>query len=107
MRLIDARSADPRGKAFLIHPDGTELTPYERGYNDAIISCYYQVENAPAIDAEPVVHGRCNWCNGDYHTKIMATAIRYHSNGNMDGYELKVNFCPNCGAKMDGGEKDV
>ena len=60
------------------------------------------IAEAPTVDAVPVVHERCKWCNGDYHTKIMATAIRYHTNGNMDGYEMKVNFCPNCGAKMDG-----
>ena len=59
-------------------------------------------EDIDTVDAVEVVHGRCVWCNGDYHTKIMATAIRYHTNGNMDGYELKVNYCPNCGAKMDG-----
>lgn len=48
--------------------------------------------------------GGCNWCSGEYHTRIMATAIRYHSSGNMDGYELPVNFCPNCGADMRGEE---
>ena len=53
---------------------------------------------APTIDA--VNRDGCKWCNGEYHTKIMATAIRYHTNGNMDGYELKVNYCPNCGADM-------
>ena len=63
------------------------------------------IEAAPAVDAVEVVHGRCDWCNGEYHTKIMATAIRYHSNGNMDGYEMKVNYCPNCGAKMRGNEE--
>lgn len=47
-------------------------------------------------------HGRCKWCSGDYHTTLLATAVRHHSNGNMEGYELSVNYCPNCGAKMDG-----
>ena len=66
---------------------------------DAIMDCQ-------TVDAVPVVHGRCDWCNGDYHTKIMATAIRYHSNGNMDGYEVRVNYCPNCGAKMNGDKNN-
>jgi rubrerythrin len=47
---------------------------------------------------------RCKWCDGEYNTKIMATAIRYHTNGNMDGYELPVKYCPNCGADMRGEE---
>ena len=62
------------------------------------------LKKLPTIDA--VNRDGCKWCNGDYHTKIMATAIRYHSNGNMDGYEMKVNYCPHCGATMDGERKD-
>ena len=60
------------------------------------------VQKQPTVDAVEVVHGRCKWCDGEYNTKIMATAIRYHTNGDMSGYELPVNYCPNCGAKMDG-----
>ena len=63
------------------------------------IKCF--VQQMPTVDAVEVVNSAgCKWCNGEYHTKIMATAIRYHSSGNMDGYELKVNYCPNCGADM-------
>ena len=51
---------------------------------------------------DAVKHEGCKWCNGEYRTTILATAIRHHTNGNMDGYELKVNYCPNCGARMDG-----
>ena len=58
------------------------------------------VNGQDTVDA--VNRDGCKWCNGEYHTKIMATAIRYHTNGNMDGYELSANYCPNCGAKMDG-----
>ena len=48
------------------------------------------IETMPAIDAEPVRHGRwehglqCPFCNQIDYTK--------------------PNYCPNCGAKMDGGE---
>lgn len=50
------------------------------------------VSNRPAVDAEPVRHGRwehglqCPFCN-----QIDTT---------------KPNYCPNCGAKMDGETKD-
>ena len=59
-RLIDANSADPRNLAFLIHADGSEYSPYERGYNDAVISCYGLLMNAPTVDAVEVV--RCEKC---------------------------------------------
>ena len=47
------------------------------------------IDNAPAVDAEPVRHGRweygmqCSFCK-----QIDTT---------------KPNYCPNCGARMDGG----
>ena len=55
------------------------------------------IKGVPAIDAEPVVHGRwgekqdCSvcgfrpWYERDIHT---------------------LSYCPNCGAKMDGGGSD-
>jgi hypothetical protein len=87
--------------------DANALMRYTMNQKSRTVDCN-DIARFPTVDAAEVVHGRCNWCNGDYHTKIMATAIRYHSNGNMDGYELKVNYCPNCGADMrDGGKDDV
>lgn len=52
-RLIDANEADPRNLAFPIHADGGEYSPYERGYNDAVISCYGLLMNVPTVDAVP------------------------------------------------------
>lgn len=49
-RLIDTKDVDFRDMAFLIHADGSDYTPYERGYNDAIISCVHRVDNAPTIE---------------------------------------------------------
>lgn len=78
------------------------------------------VKNAPTIEAEPVRHGRCDMC------EIMESGhwIRlYKGNGwqvaidrGVGGYELaishfgehfatKIDYCPYCGAKLDGGEK--
>ena len=69
----------------------------------------YMLDNTPTIEAEPVRHGR--WVPLSY-------------DGYADGYpvydewecsechfacegegEPPLNYCPNCGAKMDGGEK--
>lgn len=67
---------------------------------ETIDRIYEKYRLLPTVDA--VKHEGCKWCNGEYHTTILATAIRHHSNGNMDGYEMKVNYCPDCGATMDG-----
>lgn len=57
------------------------------------------VDEIPAADVAPVVHGR--W--GDDGSGI----IIYSECGR--GYSLiprYTHYCPNCGAKMDGGEGD-
>lgn len=58
------------------------------------------IDAAPTLDYAPVRHGeweddsyvwRCNLCKKWFMVE------------DCDG---EMNFCPNCGAKMDGGEKD-
>ena len=66
------------------------------------------VENFPAVDAVPVVHG-----------KPEPHMVQYISYGGKVVAEFQAgwhcpfcrepgvkNYCPNCGAKMDGGEED-
>ena len=58
------------------------------------------------IDVQPVVHGE--WIDGGVDG-VGACDIEYRYNKcSVCGYEysfpMKYNFCPNCGAKMDGGE---
>lgn len=61
------------------------------------------IDNAPAIEAEPVRHGewvdpdcyfpdywKCTACNEELYFECDPTA-----------------YCPNCGAKMDGGKQDA
>ena len=54
----------------------------------------------PAADVAPVRHG-C-WINENFYTHCsacgkMAIYDKY-------GQEVESDFCPNCGAKMDGGD---
>ena len=61
------------------------------------------IEAAPTVDAVEVVHGR--WIDkGEY---AVCTECGGRSGTQYDGVEpipLMTQFCPNCGAKMDGGE---
>ena len=104
--LID-RGALGIGKA---NPLAFEKEEYAHGWNNAIEI----IQNAPTVDAVPVVHGRwekedqsgisidgymvCSACN------VMIPKPDYNR------YCLhRLNFCPNCGADMRGdrdGRKD-
>ena len=49
------------------------------------------LEVQPAVDAVPVMHGEWKWSDGG-----QCSECGFH-NSNFD-----YNFCPNCGARMDG-----
>lgn len=59
----------------------------------------YRLRNIPAVDAEPVRHGRwiLNKHYGDYECSVCGE-------GNFRAWDFRehtMNYCPNCGAKMD------
>ena len=64
------------------------------------------VASAPAADVAPVVHGR--WINA--YPDIEPNPLFMYgicSNCSFEqGLSDKLNYCPNCGAKMDGGDSD-
>ncbi len=57
------------------------------------------IEIAPTIDAVPVVYGRWN----GQHTAHCSICGRFCTLAYIEKYP---NYCPNCGAKMDGGETE-
>lgn len=64
------------------------------------LSDEFEIEDAPAADVAPVVHGRwvdgkCSNCGVDIPTDDAHDAI----------FENECRFCYYCGAKMDGGEE--
>lgn len=61
-------------------------------------------------DAVPVVHGR--WTARDIIAKQAGYGHRYYNHEECKVkpcrlFEVDYDYCPNCGAKMDGGENNV
>ncbi len=65
-------------------------------------SIKFDIEEAPTVDAVEVVHGRWEW----KPQNEMIWQLRCSVCGSEDGANETYNYCPNCGAKMDGERKD-
>lgn len=96
VRLIDAN-------ALILEMEAGCIPIDEKGLSDILgdNSCVKDYVNAaPTIDAEPVRHGK--WRKAEYGS------LKYFKCSNcdygvMEKEAKEFNFCPNCGAKMDGG----
>ena len=91
MRLIDAdalkKKAEMRGRC---------LRPMVTAYNMCVST--HDIDEVPTIEAEPVRHGK--WEDSDDLEYFITFPYRCSVCGTAGG--LKFNYCPNCGAKMDG-----
>ena len=85
----------------------TIVDPMVAQYADAVLR---QIQQATAADVVPVVHGRWiekeRWSMGKWH-KWLECSRCGHQDHNLDMYEdmpftSPSNYCPNCGARMDG-----
>lgn len=95
MRLVDADKI--RWKSY--------PNDYGETNDDYVEKC--DIDNMPTVDAVPVVHGRWvrpHWKNNNYCCdcsecggEAMHRDYRWNKNG-------VYPICPNCGAKMDGGQ---
>lgn len=103
MRLIDADAllkASRIGKVLYFNDTATD------GYTDVLLAL--EVERATTIEAEPVKHGM--WINrrspsGTPLCECSVCGDSAISQNDSWGYPLDyytTDFCPNCGAKMDG-----
>ena len=71
---------------------------YSLGLHDG---CEYDtklIDEIPAADIDPVQHGWWIW-----HKKWEPFEFKYECSICHDGSDLESKYCPNCGAKMDGG----
>ena len=85
---------------------GGESGIYADAYNDLAEDLY----SIPAADVAPVVHGQWD-DSGRYTFPGGGTAVRCTECGcalTVSEYHLNNwNYCPVCGAKMDGGDSDA
>ena len=96
-RLIDANEALRMMRNS--KSDNPCINPTRKGVwnvaHDCAISC---VDACPTVDAVEVVHGE--WIPCDHSNEIyICSNCRFQENA----HDRLLAFCPNCGAKMDGG----
>lgn len=67
----------------------------------------FDIENFPAADVAPVVHGR--WIGaplcGNDNCRCSECGSRHDIHANLRG-KITQKYCPSCGAKMDSEETD-
>lgn len=101
-RLIDA-------DAIISFIDAGHLqNPLELAWSDNDV--VDMIESRPTIDAVPVVHGewtnRRTWTHdGEWYCTACDKEITIYM-GEKRGND-RYKYCPNCGAKMDGGKDDA
>ena len=69
---------------------------------DEIQETIQRIENSPTVDAVEVVHGR--WVDHmvrDWRCSVCEKKVPKQVRFDGYCYDDKLNYCPNCGAKMD------
>ena len=103
--MADYISRDDVLRKF-IEGDGHDDDRFTEGYNFAVQEHREKVNKIPAADVQPIRHGqwvcneelyyngmtKCSCCNEEYYTEDIQ---------NLQGDLRTVNYCPNCGARMD------
>ena len=76
------------------------------GVSDEDLLALDEIRHAPTVDAVPVVHGRWIDAYPDIEPNPMFMYGICSECGFEQGISKYLNYCPNCGAKMDGGKDD-
>lgn len=100
MRLIDADAMKDVLESHFNTPDvqnGHLLRQWMRVVTN---SCITLLDKAPTIDAVEVVHGR--WANNGISELMLCKCTVCGSPCSAYAF----NYCPNCGAKMDGERRE-
>lgn len=82
-----------------------EALLYKIRWASAVEECVMSVRRMPAADVVPVKHGMWEKTNMDGFLRCSACRDCYIDEDWLDG--KKWNYCPECGAKMNGGDDDA
>ena len=77
-------------KAFAEEIRTNYLDDYAKGFQAALLA----IMSIPSADVAPVRHGR--WIECNYGLTFACSECKYPTEYNL------TDYCPNCGAKMDG-----
>lgn len=101
--MADKRYIDADKLTFsrvrIIHSDGTI-----GGWHAVVMSSV--IKDAPAADVVEVRHGEWEQQLRPYDDEIMCSVCGANFNI-IDNCTEKFDYCPNCGAKMDGEREDI
>lgn len=86
-----------------------EHTTEGSGEHYAYSTALREIRNAPAADVAKVVHGK--WVHSRYDRSSGQFDVVKCSRCGLEAYAMAYhvrdgNYCPNCGAKMDGGNEN-
>ena len=95
-RLIDANALEALFRRYAKIEDND--TQYDIGRVHGLIEAADHIKRAPTVDAVEVVHGR--WIEGFFKNTVECSACFEKAVHHC--YTEKTNYCPKCGAKMDG-----
>lgn len=88
--------------------DAKQFSGHSRreNYCEGLYEATELVDDIPAADVVPVVHGR--WVSvAGKRDRICSRCLRNEPYKNADDAAEVFEFCPHCGAKMDGGDCDA
>lgn len=75
---------------------------YIDGWQDALEAAVNKVEDIPSVDVCQVRHGEWSHLSLDDQDEGMYVCSECKSNEFMPDDEVRYEYCPHCGAKMDG-----
>lgn len=103
----------PGAKAVSLHDIYRVIAGHSYYHGDRILaalSCIAEgkeVNPVRSADVVPVVHGHWIWHEEEFEYECSACHCRFDYNHTFEifdhGFQY-ANYCPHCGAKMDGGE---